>query len=86
MIWLSYFIVCNFIFKILEPDNIPSGFHFNFRVVDLGFRRCRRRTEEFSDLMYENRMGSIRLSFLFENENRMTAPSGCHFKIKMTTG
>jgi len=56
------------------------------RVVDLGFRRCRRRTEEFSDLMYENRMGSIRFSFLFGNENRVTVPSDCHFKIKMRTG
>jgi len=56
------------------------------RVVDLGFRRCRRQIEQFSDLIYENRMGSIRFSFWFGNENRMTALSGCHFKIKMTTG
>ena len=52
------------------------------RVVDLEFKRCRRRTEKFSDLIYENRMSSIQFSFLFRNENRMTAPSGCHFQIK----
>jgi len=50
------------------------------KVVDLGFRRCRRRTKEFFDLMYENRMGSIRFSFWFGNENRMAAPSGCLFQ------
>ena len=62
------------------------------RVVDLGFRRCRRRTEEFSDLMYDPVLiliwkwepddSPIRLSFQNQNDNRMSMSSGCHFQIK----
>jgi len=51
------------------------------RVVDLGFRRCRRRTEQFSDLIYENRMGSIRFSFWFGNENRKWEPNGTPIRL-----